>query len=526
MDEVTAMAMRLLEEAQTGGAQRVLEVTEAALREPTGELVDGPAALHFARVVGFYSLGDIPASIAAIDLMLIAADREASTGWRSSALSLRAIMRLQVGMHEVTDGDIETALRDLVEAEAALRDGEPDPVVAGNAYTGIGLGYHQLRLYELAVPQYLAAYEASCHIAEPNGNRAMWLANLAILHLQWALELYQVGQDVEAEKHTAEAEHFAYRAADESDGPDAEAWRLTGLTYAACARADRDDPAGAAADLEHYLALLVARGLPTNVLLFCRPFQAVAVSRAGRPDEALRIIEAAVATAARTPETEWLVTAALHRTHAVLLVKNGSSEARAGLHYGDVLAAALWRQRLRTLHAARTMKSFETLRGQHEVATRAAATDPLTGVSNRRGFDDLIDDLTARTGPASDQVITVLIVDMDRFKEINDTHGHSAGDEALCQVTQALLGSVREGDTVARLGGDEFAALLPDIDPANGRRIARRMVDTVASLGLSGATVSVGVASGPAHAVRSTIAAADQAMYQAKRAGGNTVAAA
>jgi diguanylate cyclase (GGDEF)-like protein len=172
------------------------------------------------------------------------------------------------------------------------------------------------------------------------------------------------------------------------------------------------------------------------------------------------------------------------------------------------------------------MKSFETLRGQHEVATRAAATDPLTGVSNRRGFDDLIDDLTARTGPASDQVITVLIVDMDRFKEINDTHGHSAGDEALCQVTQALLGSVREGDTVARLGGDEFAALLPDIDPANGRRIARRMVDTVASLGLSGATVSVGVASGPAHAVRSTIAAADQAMYQAKRAGGNTVAAA
>jgi diguanylate cyclase (GGDEF)-like protein len=526
VDEVTAMAMRLLEEAQTGGAQRVIAVTEAALRERTGELVDGPAALHFARVVGFYSMGDIPASIAAIDLMLIAADREASTGWCSSALSLRAMMRLQVGMFEVTDGDIEAALRDLVDAEAALRDGEPDPVVAGNAYTGIGLGYHQLRLYELAVPQYLAAYEASCHIGEPNGNRAMWLSNLAILHLQWALELYQVGQDVDAEKHTAEAEQFALSAADEADGPDVETWRLTASMYAACSRADRDDPAGAAADLEHTLGVLEARGLPTNVLLFCRPFHAVALSRAHRPAEALRIIEDAVTLAARTPETEWLVTAALHRTHAVLLVKNGSPDAQAGLRYGDVLAAALWRQRQRTLHAARTLKSFEALRGQHEVATRAAATDPLTGVSNRRGFDDLIDELTARTGPAADQVITALIVDMDRFKEINDTLGHSAGDEALCQVTQALLGSVREGDTVARLGGDEFAALLPDIDPANGQRIAQRMVDTVAALGLSGATVSIGVASGPAHAVRATIAYADQAMYQAKRAGGNTVSSA
>src|SRR5205814_4870497 len=99
------------------------------------------------------------------------------------------------------------------------------------------------------------------------------------------------------------------------------------------------------------------------------------------------------------------------RTHAVLLANNGSVDARAGLKYGDVLAAALWRQRLRTLHAARTMQSYDALRGQHEVARRAATTDPLTGVSNRRVFDDLVVNLSARIGAAADQVITVLIID-------------------------------------------------------------------------------------------------------------------
>jgi diguanylate cyclase (GGDEF)-like protein len=523
MDEVTCQAVRLLEEAQTGGAARVLAVSEAALRERTGELVNGPAALHFARVVALYSLGEIRASISAVDLMLLAADREGSTGWRSSALSLRAIMRLQVGENEISDDDVEASLRDLVQAEAALRDGEPDPVVAGNAYTGIGLGYQQLRLYELAVPQYLAAHEASCRIVEPNGNRAMWLCNLAILHLQWALELYQVGQDTDAEKHTAEAEQFALRAADEAAGPDAEVWRMTALMYAACSRADRDDPTSAAVDIGRYLDLLEARGLPTPTLLFCRPFHAVAVSRAGDQGEALRVIETAVAVAARTPETEWLVTAALHRTHAVLLASSGSTQARAGLLYGDMLAAALWRQRQRTLHAAQTMKSFEALRHEHEMATRAAESDPLTGVSNRRGFDQLVHALTMRTGTAADQPIAVLIVDMDRFKEINDSLGHTAGDEALRQVARALTGSVRDGDLVARLGGDEFAALLPDTDRVTAHRIAARMVDAVADLALSGATVSVGVASGPAHAVQDTIANADRAMYEAKRSGGNTV---
>ncbi|GAB3845175.1 hypothetical protein GCM10029963_23120 [Micromonospora andamanensis] len=80
MDDVTLRALRLLEEAQAGGASQVLAEAVAALREPTGELRDGPAAMHFARVVALTRLGDLRAAIAAADLMLVAAERRTAPG--------------------------------------------------------------------------------------------------------------------------------------------------------------------------------------------------------------------------------------------------------------------------------------------------------------------------------------------------------------------------------------------------------------------------------------------------------------
>ncbi len=162
MDDVTLRALRLLEEAQAGGAAQVLAEAVAALREPTGELRDGPAAMHFARVVALTRLGDLRAAIAAADLMLVAAERENSAGWRSCALSLRADRRLRLGDQDIAEYDIEAVLRDLVRAETALLAGEPDPVIEGNARTGLAIGYAKLRLYELAVPQFQAAYETTC----------------------------------------------------------------------------------------------------------------------------------------------------------------------------------------------------------------------------------------------------------------------------------------------------------------------------------------------------------------------------
>ncbi|HWH00008.1 MAG TPA: diguanylate cyclase [Pilimelia sp.] len=521
MHDVTAHAARLLEETQTGGVAHVLPLSEALLRERTGELADGPAAYHFVRVVSFMVLGHAREGIAAADLMLAAADREDSAGWRSCAYSIRALMRQRLGEQEIVEYDADAVLRDLAAAEAALAPGEPDFVVAGNAHTGVALGYHQLRLYELAGPHYQRAYEVSVQSSVETGNPTMWLYNLALLHLEWALELYQIGQSRDAEKHTAEAEGYAVRAADEAAGPEAEAWRLRCLLLAACARADRDDPAGAARDIPHYAARLRADGETPERLVICQPFLAVALRRSGRQREALEVLEAALAEL--PPGAEWISVAAATRTQAVLLAADGSRGARAGLAYGDVLAAAMWRQRLQTLQTASTMVSYELLRSEHERAARAAETDPLTGVANRRGFDQIVHALIARTGPPAEQQIAVLVVDMDKFKTINDTLGHAAGDEALRAVARALAGSVRDGDLVARLGGDEFGALLTGADATAAIGIAHRMVEAVRAIPDCLATVSVGVAGGTAAGVRDTLRRADEAMYAAKRAGGDRV---
>ncbi len=524
MDDVTLRALNLLEEAQAGAAARVLAAAESALREPTGEIRDGPAAMHFARVVALTRLGELPAAIVAADLMLAAADREHSSGWRSCALSLRATRRLRLGDQDIAEYDIEAVLRDLVSAETALLADEPDPVIRGNAHTGIAIGYAQLRLYELAVPQFQAAYEATCRAAYPdNGNRAMWLCNLAELNLIWALELYQIGQVAEAEKHTTLAEEYAVRAAAEASGPRAQVWRLSALLYAACSRADRQDPAGAAIDIPRYIALLQAHGLQEQhqELLLCRPFHAVALRRSGRLDEALRVIRKAVGSLA--PDTDWLISAALHRTHAVLLSVSGSVDAVPGLTYGDALAELLWRQRQRWLHTAMTMQSYDVLRWQHEQAERAAQTDPLTGVANRRGLDTALRTLTAS---GTDQPMAVWAVDIDRFKQINDSLGHATGDDVLRTVAQLLTGNVRAGDVVARLGGDEFVAVLPGADTVAATEVARRIVAAVAGLTGWPVTVSVGVSSGPAYAIEEALTRADGAMYAAKRAGGGRANAA
>ncbi|GAA4591488.1 hypothetical protein GCM10023107_19970 [Actinoplanes octamycinicus] len=242
----------------------------------------------------------------------------------------------------------------------------------------------------------------------------------------------------------------------------------------------------------------------------------MALSRSGRPAEALEVI--AEAAAELTPDADWLVVASTHRTRAVLLAHVGSRDAEATLAYGDSLAAALWRQRLNTLHAARTRYDLEQLRARHEQVARAAEVDPLTGIANRRGFDSAVQSAACRTGP-----VAVLLVDTDKFKVINDTRGHAAGDAALQAIAAALAGQAGPGDLVARLGGDEFAALLAGADAAEAAAVAARMVAAVRDIPECIATVSIGVAVGPAAALNESLCRADAAMYRAKRRGGDGV---
>ena len=161
----------------------------------------------------------------------------------------------------------------------------------------------------------------------------------------------------------------------------------------------------------------------------------------------------------------------------------------------------------------------------------AASMDPLTGMFNRRGFAEATSRVIEREATAG-RPVTVLIFDIDHFKSINDRFGHPAGDEILKLFAAIVINSLRITDLSGRIGGEEFAALLTcSLDEAVV--VAERVREAFANSGIAvedgpvDTTVSIGVAGGPAGTeLEVLLAAADAALYQAKRGGRNRVEAA
>jgi len=162
---------------------------------------------------------------------------------------------------------------------------------------------------------------------------------------------------------------------------------------------------------------------------------------------------------------------------------------------------------------------------------REARTDALSGVANRKGFDEKLK-MALCAWKRQRRRFVLVLVDVDHFKWINDTHGHQAGDQVVTQIGQFLRDCVRGDDFVARFGGDEFAILLAGVDLDSGALVAERMRETVAlknfgyQTGTEEATVtfSIGVAA-PWRGVteEAILERADQALYKAKESGRNKV---
>ena len=174
------------------------------------------------------------------------------------------------------------------------------------------------------------------------------------------------------------------------------------------------------------------------------------------------------------------------------------------------------------------------VRGQADRLKQAlaeqASTDPLTGLGNRRVFDEALARETARQRRTGTP-LSLLVVDVDYFKMVNDTWGHAAGDDALAALGELLPRLVRASDTVCRIGGEEFGVLMPDcppnqaVDRADALRAAVRAASNEWPHAL---TVSVGVSTMPdsAEAMRDLVIAADTALYAAKESGRDRVSAA
>jgi diguanylate cyclase (GGDEF)-like protein len=157
---------------------------------------------------------------------------------------------------------------------------------------------------------------------------------------------------------------------------------------------------------------------------------------------------------------------------------------------------------------------------------REAGQDPLTGLKNRRRFEEDLKLAMAR-GRREGTTGAMLMLDLDHFKEVNDTHGHPAGDEVIKEVAEVLRGRSRESDVLARLGGDEFAVVLPRCSPAEARIAAEAIATAIrdhlpSEEGVEPLTASVGVAvfgDHPRSSISSVISEADAAMYAAKDGG-------
>jgi diguanylate cyclase (GGDEF)-like protein len=148
--------------------------------------------------------------------------------------------------------------------------------------------------------------------------------------------------------------------------------------------------------------------------------------------------------------------------------------------------------------------------------------DPLTGLANRAFLEQRLEQLLAQ----GERGLAVMFVDLDRFKYVNDSLGHAAGDALLREAAVRLHDSVRVDDLVARVGGDEFVLLLPRVNPAGAARIARTILRRMREpFSLDGqrthSSASVGIALFPEDGkdVQELLTSADGAMYQAKAAG-------
>ena len=186
----------------------------------------------------------------------------------------------------------------------------------------------------------------------------------------------------------------------------------------------------------------------------------------------------------------------------------------------------------RTRTQLRQKHHYDRLRKNYEQSLALALVDPLTGAFNRRYLDIHLPRLLAR-GRTAQKPMSVLYLDIEHFKKINDTHGHPAGDEVLKEVVNRVILSLRPQDLVVRLGGEEFAAILPEIEQKTALAVGERLRAAIAAtpcqvsatLGLT-VTISIGVASlnpDQTDTPDGFLKRADAELYRAKQTGRNKV---
>jgi diguanylate cyclase (GGDEF)-like protein len=433
-------------------------------------------------------------------------DRAEATGdvaGVANALALRA--RALYSSHDPAVS--LTADADLARATVLAEAADGHWLQQARAHFHSAIAYAHRDLWELSEKHNLVAAALVDGDAENDRFQYSIAWNRAEAQLNWICALRELGDD-DAIAHRTELAADAVRIAQALPMP--ATWQQELLAFAALLGAiapsfDGPDPAQVSAE-----------GLAAGCVHLAR---AMSVS-----DRTRACDEARAAIATLDPDT-------FSRMHSLARCVAAEIEAAsvgretAGLRYARQLGQLRWTTRLSSLAAIESMIDAERLRGEHTRLSQHAGLDDLTQLSNRRGLRDWLAGLIA-DGVGS---VALLLVDLDSFKAINDTHGHVAGDQTLIRVASTLSTAVRPGDLAIRLGGDEFALVIPSIDADNARRRAQAILTEIStaawgqiSQGLH-VTVSIGVALGTPEQFDALAELADGALYRSKAAGRNRI---
>ena len=469
---------------------------------------ESTATLLFALAVD--ALHNLPYNTAAaVDLVIDRAEALGEAGMLSAGLTLRARLALR-------DGDVVRHLADASRAVVVLDD-ESDPLARGSGLIGAANAYDDLSLWEIGDEMHDRAAEL-LPLCDLQLLKPVIEINRGLNWFWWTAALLEVGEHEQAEQLLRDRTEDLGVELPDSWAVELRISRLARLILMRAA-----DP-GEVEELRELSAnfpedddgpnwlprMQVCLGLAHDAL-HARRYDAASAHA-----DTARVLARIHGTAYERSFTEW----------TAMLIEEGrdptlGSVARA---YAAGLARQRWDERIGRLASARAQIHSERQQGQHEGLVRRTMEDPLTGLGNRRAFDQRLvhecDSLAPQT------TLAMVIIDVDHFKRVNDRFGHACGDAVLCRVGAILRSVLRPGDLALRLGGDEFCAVLTGASP----QVVQDRADQIGTLvsledweslapGLA-VTVSVGAAwAAGAAAVANLYPRADAALYAAKAAG-------
>jgi diguanylate cyclase (GGDEF)-like protein len=503
-----AAARALLPQIQ-GGAE--VGALTRAMAEQAREVGDGP--------------GECAALYSAMASAALQADREGSR-WAAARLAERgsglglpsweASGRQYLARLQLADGEEDLALTQLVTSELLLDEAEPDVglVVALN---GIAVAYSRIGLHEDSERNYQRLAEVVYEAGDTWAVHA-FVHNRQLNQAAWCVSLAQAGFADEAQERIAIASRQARGAADMSSSS---AYHdFTAMCLFADLMAGEIDLKEARSRRDAVLEN--ALGEPTSYVRFAFAHQ---LSNVGRWDEAR--LEVAAGLAAVNPnEPEPLRSALLWERARIAVLEYPEHPGVDDVwSFAQTSSEQVWRLRRRRMEAVHGKLRVSRMQREHERIERVSLEDPLTGTANRRRLDR--ERATLLTAPPAGWA-TVVYLDVDRFKNVNDQHGHEVGDAVLRRLARILGDNVRDGDLVGRYGGDEFVILAPHCSPTDAERMSERIMGAVRQEPWDEIhpTIIIRVSLGLA-VTRSSLShlfpAADEALYRAKRGGRDRV---